>query len=301
SGEQRFVKRQSDAIHASAFFQLRKQRHGINTDAHAGDLYGLIDHWIIDQDIAVERPVIIIRRAAIMRDAAFQLIADLHDTGAAMCLSKFIFALFRRQMRILILKFLRSDERDLFFDDWFKILKYLAQLLLCLLQRLHDLFHRLLQMLERAVFRADDLLPVPLIDIDRVQIVDDLISADGIHISIDAFIYLEAIAFERHALPFGQRVHDLHITFDITDIKGDRTLYAIEVIIETAVFADKQRRGYTHQVQMIRQPAFKQILHIFDGNLRRDVIQFVFIIMREDQSSFVHGFSPFFLHTMAPI
>ena len=236
-----------------------------------------------------------------MRHAAVQLIADLHDAGAAMQLGKLIFPLLRRQMRIAVLQFLGSDERDLFLDERLQILKHLAQLLFRLLQRLHDLLHGLLQMIQRAVFRTDDLFPVPLVDIDRMQVVDDLIAADGVHIRIDAFVHFKAIALQRHALPFGQRMNDLHIAFDIPDIESDRTLHAVEVIVEPAVLADEQRRRYTHQVQMIRQPAFKQILHIFDGNLRRDVIQFVFIIMREDQSSFVHGFSPFFLHTMSPL
>ena len=47
--------------------QLRAQGFGRYAHAHAGQLKRAAQHVVVEHDITVERPVVIVRRAAIMR------------------------------------------------------------------------------------------------------------------------------------------------------------------------------------------------------------------------------------------
>ena len=60
---------------------------------------------------------------------------------------------------------------------------------------------------------GDDLFPVPLVDIDGVQVVEILIAADRVHIGVDAMSRLDAVLTERHSLPFCKRLYDFHFQF----------------------------------------------------------------------------------------
>ena len=67
-----------------------------------------------------------------------------------------------------------------------------------------DALYHVLQERQRTILLADDGLPVPLVDIQRVQIVQLLIGADGVHVGIDAVARLYLILGQRQTLPFGQ-------------------------------------------------------------------------------------------------
>ena len=62
-----------------------------------------------------------------------------------------------------------------------------------LLQEGIELAHGLLQEVQVAILRTDGLLPIPLIYIERVEIVQLLVAADGIHIGIEAVACRDAI------------------------------------------------------------------------------------------------------------
>ena len=54
------------------------------------------------------------------------------------------------------------------------------------------------------LLRRDDLFRVPLIHIDRVEVVKRFIPPDSVHICIQSLAGVESVAMERIALPFGQ-------------------------------------------------------------------------------------------------
>ena len=62
-----------------------------------------------------------------------------------------------------------------------------------LLQEGIKLAHGLLQEVQVAILRTDGLLPIPLIYIERVEVVQLLVAADGIHIGIEAIACRDAI------------------------------------------------------------------------------------------------------------
>ena len=99
---------------------------------------------------------------------------------------------------------------------------------------------------------GDDLLPVPLIHIDGVQGIGDLIPADGIHVGVQPGIHRKPYVPERLPLPLGQTVYHLRPVLDLWhagDIEADRTLHTAEIVIEPGGGIHEQRCGGTNQMQ----------------------------------------------------
>ena len=90
-----------------------------------------------------------------------------------------------------------------------------------------DIAHGALEILNIAVVRRDDLFPVPLVNVNGVQVVDLFVTSDGVHIGEEALADVELVALEGKTLPLGQRLHDLGVGADIGDIEGNRTLDAV--------------------------------------------------------------------------
>ena len=128
--------------------------------------------------------------------------------------------------------------------------------------------HRVLEEVHCAVPGGDDLLPVPLVHIDRVDIVGQLVPADGVHVGVESLAHGELVAVEGHALPLGQGVDHLGVPGGGGDVKGDRALHAVQVVIEAGGGLYKQGGGYPAQVEGSAQTVFKQPLQKADGLLR---------------------------------
>ena len=90
-----------------------------------------------------------------------------------------------------------------------------------------------------------------------MEVVHDLIPADGVHISIETRAQLELIALEGQPLPLGQRVDYLTIGSHVRDVKCDRALHTVQVIIEAGGAIYKQRGGDPVQIQPHRQVMLK--------------------------------------------
>ena len=71
-------------------------------------------------------------------------------------------------------------------------------------QPIYNGLHRYSQKGFVPLLRRDDLFPVPLIHIDRVEVVKRFIPPDSVHICIQSLAGVESVAMERIALPFGQ-------------------------------------------------------------------------------------------------
>jgi len=157
--------------------------HGdfIDADAHGGDLEGAVQGRVIEQDVAIELPVVIVGGAAVVRLAVGQPIADLEDENGLVAPADGILARFRRQVRIEVEELLRCDEGDIVRQLALKRRVIADQVVLDPAQAGEDLAHDGFERVAVAVFAADDLLPVPLADVDRKQVVELFIAPDGLH------------------------------------------------------------------------------------------------------------------------
>ena len=124
------------------------------------------------------------------------------------------------------------------------------------------LYTSILQRVEAAFLFGYDFFPVPLIHINGVDIVRNLIPAYGAHISIEAFAGLEAVFFQREAFPFGQRLYDLGFVIILfLDAESYGTLNPVQVIVQAGSRVYKKRRRYTQQVQPFCQQRLKEVLY----------------------------------------
>ena len=73
-----------------------------------------------------------------------------------------------------------------------------------------------------------------------MEIVQLLIPADGIHVSDKALPGAEAVLAQGITLPFGKAVHHLGVLVEAGNIKGNRALNAVQIIVEAAAVGDKQ-------------------------------------------------------------
>ena len=87
-----------------------------------------------------------------------------------------------------------------------------------------------------------------------------LIAADGVHVRIQSLAGEEAVALECKALPLRQRLHDLRLCLRAQDIERYRALIAVEVVVQTGLFIDEQRRGNAIQVKLRAEVLLKKAL-----------------------------------------
>ena len=110
--QQHLVERQLAAVIAARQRQLTIQRFRADADAHGGDFQRAVQNRVVEQDIAVHVPIVVIRRAAVVRLSGAQLAADALNEHRAVLLGERIFALLGREIGVQILELLRGDEGD---------------------------------------------------------------------------------------------------------------------------------------------------------------------------------------------
>ena len=135
------------------------------------------------------------------------------------------------------------------------------------------------------VLLIDDHLPVPLIDIAAVQIIELLIATNRVHVGIETLARLEAVLLQCHSLPLRQRMHDLdRLIRPPWNIEADRTLIAIQIIIETRALRHEKRRRNTAEIHLPTELLLKCISDILDCLLCLTHRKTWIIILWNDQS-----------------
>ena len=181
--------------------------HGcfVHADTHGGDLKGTVQHGVIHNDIAVQGPVVIVGSAAVMGlAAALQVVADLHQEHGVVFTADGVLTLLGGVVGPAILQLLGGDEVHLTIQYGVQAGKRDLQGVVGLHHGAHNGADGLAQELLVAVLPLDDLLPVPLIHIDGVEVVYLLVAADGVHVGEQALTGLEIVALQRQPLPLGQ-------------------------------------------------------------------------------------------------
>ena len=199
-----------------------------------------------------------------------EFFADADDEDGFMIPDERILAFLRRELRVHILQLLGGDEghAPLQQGQRIQLRVYSLHRTLRVANGGDDIHDCELKIVKIPVFGQDDLLPVPLIDIDGVEIVQlILIAADGVHVGIEALARPEAVAFEREALPLGKGLHDLSLCVGMQDVKGYRTLVAVQIVIQARILGHKQRCRDAVEIQLRAEIVRKQPLQETDGLL----------------------------------
>ena len=256
------------AVVAAGGSELAVQRLRIDADAHGGNFKAALEHRVPHEDIAVEIPVVIVGSAAVVGLAgALEGLADLHQEHRVVLAADLRLPLVGSQIRVHILQFLRGDKEHLPLGLKGQSREGVAQGGGSVAQGTHDVPDGVLEIFHVPVGLLNVLLPVPLIHVDGVEVIHHFIPADSVHIRVEAAAGGELIALEGQALPLGQRMHHLAVGPHVGDVKGDRALHAVEVVVEAGVSVHKQGGGDPVQIQPDGEAVLELRVDQFDGTL----------------------------------
>ena len=111
-------------------------------------------------------------------------------------------ALLGRKLGVEVLQLLCAHKGDLTIQLYVELGIVPLELVERVANGRDDAADHILQVFEGAVLLANDLLPVPLVNVDGVQVIEGFVSADGIHVTYETLAHVEVVASERVALPF---------------------------------------------------------------------------------------------------
>ena len=151
--QQHLVEGQLRTLRAACFGQLAAQGVGVNADAHAGQFQRTAQRLVPEEDIAVQRPIVIVGGTAVVGLAALELAADLHNADGAVLLGIGVLALFRGEIGVYIFQLLGRDKRHFAakVDVIFQFRELPAQLVRGRADRIHNIPYSLLQKFQRAL------------------------------------------------------------------------------------------------------------------------------------------------------
>ena len=250
--QQHAVEGQRAARLAAGQAQLAVQRFGVHADAHAGDLEGAAQHVVPEQDVAVERPVVVVGGAAVVGLAGSQPAADLHDQrGAVLPQERVLPVPGLGQVGVHVLQLLGGDAGHVPVQLDVDAGEFPAQAVGDVHHAVHDLLSGALQIVQVAVLAGDDLLPVPLVHVDGVDVVQLLVGTQGVHVGVDAAPGGDAQLRELGALPFGEGVYDLGLPLvHVLDREAHGALDAVQLVVEAGPGEHDHRSGHAQQGQL---------------------------------------------------
>ena len=120
----------------------------------------------------------------------------------------------------------------------------------------------------RAILRADGALPVPLIDVERVDVVQLFVGADSVHVRVEPLAGRDTVSSQLHALPLGQRVNYLGASVaHVFDGERYGALHAVEVVVQARIGKDEERRRDASEAEGLGEFGLEGLLEQLDGVL----------------------------------
>ncbi len=217
----------------------------------------------------IQAPVVVVRGPTVVDSATGKGPADAHKKHRPVFLGDGVLPLPGGLLRPALLQLLGAYKGDALREVAGKLGELAAKELLAFGEDLPEAGDLLPQEIPVALLGGDDQLPVPLVHIDGVEVIQQLIPADGVHIGVEAGAGAEAVGPQGHPLPLGQGLDDLHLgPVHIQDIKLDRALHPVQVVVKAAFWPDKERGGDAGEAQGGGKLRLKGILGGLDCHLR---------------------------------
>ncbi len=125
-----------------------------------------------------------------------------------------------------------------------------------------------------------------MVHIDRMEIIQLLVPADGVHIGVKAGPGGKAVGGKGHPLPLGQGLDNLDLgAADVQNIELDRALHPVEVVVKSCLGTHEKGGGNPGEVHGVGQLGFKEILSGFNGHLGLQKIQLRKVLFGDDDST----------------
>ena len=157
-----------------------------------------------------------------------QLITNLLNENRLVKLGDSVLPLFRRTVGIHILKLLGRHKFDMIRQISSDIFILIGHIILRYFQSLIYGLYDQLQILPVSVFLIDNLLPIPLVYINGMDVVRVLVPADSAHIGVKTFTHAEAVLLQRQTFPLCKGMDNLGRTILLLpDSKLNRAFHAV--------------------------------------------------------------------------
>ncbi len=154
------------AVLAAGGGQLAVQGGSVHADTHGGDLKRFPEDGIPHQDVAVQLPIVIVRRASVVALAGLQGLADLHQKDGAVSAADFAFPFRGGQVREPVLQLLGGDEIDVAVRPEGENGVVIPESGGCITDGPHDGPDGILEVLKIPVPGIDMFFPIPLVHVD---------------------------------------------------------------------------------------------------------------------------------------
>ena len=277
-------------VRGTGDFQLTFETFGVDANAHGRNFQTLAQHFVVKEYVAVQAPIVVIGRSAVVRLAVGQRAADVHKEHRAVTLCDFRLSGMRVQVRKLVKQFLRGDELDFSakceVDCGKRLFCLLESVDYCADYALHHHFEKF----GRALFLGYHHFPVPLVDVNGVRVVALVVAANGVHVGVKTFTVAESVFFERRSLPFRKRMHDFGLAAALfQNIETDGSLYSVQIVVDSAFAPHEKRCGHAFESEILDKISLKRVLDEFDGFLRFANAHLLLVFCRQRYK--MHSFS----------
>ena len=203
-----------------------------------------------------------------MRLTVAERTADTDDEHGALLAHNGVFTLLGRECGIELAQRFGMDEGDFFGQLRLQLRETLAHQIFGALHGGIDRTNHFLEEFHGAIFGANHTLPVPLVDIERVQVAQLLVCANGVHVGVNAITGLHIVFGEGEALPLGQRVHHFGPGIaQILDGEIHSALFAAEVVVDAQTAQHKQRSRDATKPKGGRKVVGKELFNDFNALL----------------------------------
>ena len=101
-----------------------------------------------------------------------------------------------------------------------------------------------------------------------MQVIGLFVAADSVHVADQTATNGKVVAPECIALPFSKRLNYLGVLAHIWQVKSNRMLDAIEVVVHAGKRINNQRSGDARQLQRGAQLGQKHVLDLLNSFLR---------------------------------
>ena len=278
------------AVSLALEFQLVHERILVHADTHGGQLYAPFQNGIPDEQVAVQSqetvgigraPVVIVRGTVVVRFAVGKFASDADDEHGSVLLANQVLALLGGLVGVHLHEFLAMYEVYLLGQVRMQLGVSLADVELGTQYGVVDAAHDVLQEIDVALFGRHGALPVPLVNIEGMEVVQFLVGTYGIHVGDDAIAGFHLVFRQGDALPLGQGVYHLcHGLAHVLYREGNGAFYAVQVVVQAKAAKHKQGCSNSAQAQLGRETAQEEILYLLDGQLCLLQVECRFIVFR---------------------
>ena len=200
--------------------------------------------------------------------AVSQFSTDADDEHGAVFAADGVLALLRCQPGIHLLELLAVYVMDFLGKERLDVVICLADEKLGSSYGCVYPLHHVAQESKRAVLLADDSFPVPLVDVERVQIVQLFVGTYGVHVGIDARSRLNLVVGKSQTLPFSKRMHHLRLLVaEVFDGERNRTLHAVKVVVDAETLQNEEGSSDAAQMQLSGKVLLEEVFYQFDALL----------------------------------